>query len=766
MTVKPIQRSEIQGFSKGLVTDLNPLNSQIDTTYAEDNFELHKDGTRSRRLGLNKENNGNTFNTGLPLSYLQLSATGSFLWKSVAGEPSLEFFVFQLGEFLYFFELNAGASGETVYRGSLGLGVASSSQVKFSSVQGFLGIVTGSSNLFLVEYSIPNGTFTLSTFRLQIRDFFGIEETINANFEVDTQYRGPLNWQHYYNLYNQGWGIPRKPWEPVNGAPQDTVLLGSNYNTGGNSPSNSAKVWSGITTRPVSDTSRESYEAFDYRQYEAILGADNVPSKGFFIIDAFNRGSSRASQWVSHKNKYPVTGNLAGGFSPPEDATSGGPTSVATHAGRLFYSGCNGGVVNGDKRSPNYNNYVFFTQLIKNRQDFGKCYQEGDPTSRDSNDLVDTDGGYVVISDAINIHTMYSLGDKLFLVAENGVWTISGGSGYGFSATNYMVERLSSFGGVPGHSFVELGGTCFFWGYDGIYTIGKNQFGDYEVVNQSKKVIDRFYRNIDPGSLSYVQGFADKQRNQVRWIYTKGSLFTDAQTYELILDLNFQAFIPFTISKHTLNQAYVISGVQTGDFKINYISSDVVVGGDEVDAGVDEVGADDILQVATDANVKYLSVILVSGNLSLVFCEYNNVDFEDWEFTGTSVDAPAYMESNAFTGGDFSIKKQVPYLTMAFAETEKTLIGDDVIQASSCIGQFKWDFSHLERSNKWTREMQLYRKSRWFFGDSDIDNGFSLNIVKTKVRGIGKSFALRVRTEPKLECHIYGWNLSLTNNST
>lgn len=761
---KQVQRSEIQGFSKGLITDLNPLNSQLDTTVSESNFELLKDGTRSRRLGLDAEAGYTLFDTGQNFTSLQLSAVGSFLWKGVGGEPSTEFFVSQLGNVLRFFEIESGVQGQTQLRGTLTLPVANNANLSFASIQGFLGIVTGTPNVLLVEFNPATQLFKLSSYRIRIRDFFGIEETLNTRFENDKLYKGPLNWQHYYNLYNQGWAIPRKPWWPVNGALTDSVYLGSNSNPAARSPSNSDKVWTGMTQKPISDTSRESYEAFDYRQFEAVTGADSYVSRGFFIIDAFNRGSSRYEQWVNHRNKYPQTGGIIGGMNPPNDTTTGGPTSIAAHSGRLFYSGCRGGVITGDKRSPNYSNYVFFTQLVRSQQDFEKCYQEGDPTSRESNDLVDTDGGFITISDAINIHTMYSIADKLFLIAENGVWTVSGGSGYGFSATNYLVERVSNYGGIPGKSFVESNGVGFFWGYDGIYTITKSQLGDWTVDNITKKGIDKFYKAIDARAMTTSQGFEDKARNQVRWVYTEGELFGDGQTKELILDLNFQAFVPFSISRHPTNAAYLVTGVQVGDMSIRYLQGEVYAAEDEVIVQNDEVDASEILSVSQDSNVKYLAVFNTGGSLKLAFTEYRNIEFEDWEFTGSPVDAPAHMETNAFTGGDFAIKKQVPYLTMAFAETEKTLLGDFLLQPSSCIGQFMWDFSHMARSNKWTREMQLYRKSKWYYGDTDVDNGFSLNIVKTKVRGIGKSFSLRVRTEPLNDCHIYGWNISLTSN--
>lgn len=764
--VKPIQRSEIQGFSKGLVTDLNPLNGQIDTTVDERNFELHLDGTRSRRLGLDREVDGFTYTSGKSWNDLRLSATSTYLWEGAGGDPSNRFIVLQIGPTLYIFESGAGNSGETILRFSLDLGISWNAKVGFGHIEGYLGIVTGTPDIGLLSYDSDEGVFSYSTLRLKIRDQFGIQETITPLYEVDKSYRGQLNWQHYYNLYNQGWAIPRKDWSYGDPPAVDAVYLGANKQTPNNSPSNADVVWTGMDRKPVQETSLENFDAFHYRQFEAVTGSDTIAAKGFFIIDAFNRGSSRYEAWIMHKNKYPQTGNLVGGLNPPADVSTGGPTSVAAHAGRLFYSGCKGTVVQGDERSPNYNNYVFFTQLIKSRQEFGKCYQEGDPSSNASSDVLDTDGGFFTVSEAINIHTMYSMGDRLFLVAENGVWSVTGGSGYGFAATNYKVEKLSTYGGIPNRSFVEYGGNGYFWGWDGIYAVARNQYGDYTVENISRGVIDRFYIKLDDTARVTCQGFVDKARRQVRWVYTEGNLFVDAISHELVLDLKFNAFYPFTIAQHPLNTSFVLSGIQLGDFTTEYTEDIIVAGTDPVLVGSDQLITSVSQNVALDSNVRYFTATNIDGNLMLSICQYRDPLFRDWMFTGVPADAYAYMETNAFTGGDFAINKQLPYVTIAFADTEKSIdVEGNLSIESSCIGRFMWNFSNQVRSGKWSRPMQLYRKSRFYFGDVDISTGFAINITKTKVRGTGKAFALRVETEPLKDCHIFGWSMSLTGNT-
>lgn len=763
MSVKPIQRSEIQGFSKGLVTELNPIAGQIDTTVDESNFNLLSNGTRRRRLGLDIEEGGSMLPTGLDLSTLKSSATSSFLWEGAAGIAENKFVVVQLGNTIRFFK----SDYQTTLMGSLTLPFNISTKLAFGAIEGFLGVVAGTPNIGLVEYNSQAQSFQFSQFRVKIRDQFGIQETIDSRYETDKQFRGELNWQHYYNLFNQGWAVPRKPWlYGPDWAPVDAVELAINALLPAIVPSNSDVVWTGIARKPIAEDSLENIEAFHYAQYIAVTGSDTKAAKGHFLIDAFNRGGSRYDAWMQNKSKYPQTGNLAGSFNQLPDTTTGGPTSIASFAGRLFYSGCNGVVLEGDGRSPNYNNYVFFTQLIKSRLDFPKCYQEGDPTSRENTDIVDTDGGFFSVSEAINIHTMYAISDKLILIAENGVWAVTGGSGYGFAATNYKIDKLSTFGGIPNKSFVEHGGSGFFWGWNGIFNISKDQYGDLKVQNITKPIIESYY-NVIPNPSKYgVQGFVDKNREQIRWIYTEGSPFEGSITKELVLDLKFQAFYPYTFSQQANDLATVIGGIQLSDFGLGSQDSNVVIGNDLVAEDTEFVVVSSTTQLKVSSGVKYLVAYRTGGTIALLLAEYRDPLYRDWMFTGTPSDAPAFMTSNAFTGADFTISKQMPYVTMAFAETEKIVSNNIVTQESACVGRFMWNYANGAQSGKWSRSLQMYRKTRFFFADQYISTGFAVNLTKTKVRGIGKAFALRVDTEPAKDCHIYGWNISLTKNPT
>ena len=78
------------------------------------------------------------------------------------------------------------------------------------------------------------------------------------------------------------------------------------------------------------------------------------------------------------------------------------------------------------------------------------------------------------------------------------------------------------------------------------------------------------------------------------------------------------------------------------------------------------------IKTALDSTVAYLTVSSIGGVLNLRFTGYRNTDFEDWAFTGTPVDSPAFIQTNALTGGDFSVNKQSPLLGDGFRRNRES----------------------------------------------------------------------------------------------
>ena len=140
--------------------------------------------------------------------------------------------------------------------------------------------------------------------------------------------------------------------------------------------------------------------------------------------------------------------------------------------------------------------------------------------------------------------------------------------------------------------------------------------------------------------------------------------------------------------------------------------------------------------------------------------------FRDWyAYNGSGVDAPAHFLTGETTGGDMAVKKQIPYLTMMFKEAFDNRAGTNPEWDNSCIVRVQWDFADLATANRWSNQMQTFRRRRMFNQSDNTDsNGFEMVITKNKLRGSGRAFCMYMETEPYKDCHIIGWNLTGTAN--
>lgn len=561
--------------------------------------------------------------------------------------------------------------------------------------------------------------------------------------------------KQYYNLQNQSWGIPRKD---KDGNLIDPIQL---YFTDLEKfPSNEEVIWTGLQFQPVVG-SDPPYERVFTNLYEDALGSNLKAAKGYYIIDLLRRGQSRTEAFAANYVKYPQL-NLYPTLDTVADYTTGGPKIITSFAGRVFYCGFEGSVVNGDIRSPSLNNSLVFSQLVKNKKDIVKCYQEGDPTSREGSDLVDTDGGIIKLDGAQNIKALLNLGASLAIFAANGVWVLSGGSDYGFTATNYKVDKITSFGCTSQDSVVEAGGKAYYWSNDGIFVMGKNQFGDYEVSSLTETTIQTFYQNIPAASKERTSGVYDGSDKKIRWIYQLNDrFFSTSEQYELIFNLVTGAFTKNRIYNSLTNDKEVFGLFYSNRIVPTSTLQEVVVGSEDVYVGTDPVLSDFGSDGVADQFTRYLVISKSGTTYSYSFALYNNTSFKDWN----EVDATAFILTGSATTGDSSIKKQVPYLTLHMYRTDTINSGTGLLEnESSCLFRTQWNWSLSELSNKWSNQQQAYRLNPRIFSDTNIDNGFKMVTTRNKVRGIGRAFAVRFDTEEGKDCQIVGWNMAVNGN--
>jgi len=761
---KPSVRAEVNNFVQGLITEASPLNFPPNASLDEENFELNRNGTRDRRLGMGYEPGFILRPAPIPGIEVPDAKFNTYKWENVGGVSTNELLVVQSERFLTFFDLNEDSLSGATPVGNIELtSFPIATRYSFTSAEGTLVVAAGVGTVALVTY---DGTaFSVEYIVLKVRDVWGVEETTIPQYETDVAYRGAYSDQHYYNLQNQSWGIPRP--DAASGTVYDPSYDFYHSLPGFNYPSNSEVVWTALQFQPVS--AGTSTERIYQNLWNDARGSTIVAPKGYYVIDLLKRGSSRMAEYVNNKAKYPQI--AVASVMLPQDSTSGGAKVVSEFAGRVWYSGFSGEVTDGDKRSPILSNFIAFSQLVKSKTDFAKCYQYGDPTSRENNDVVDTDGGFLRVSGAKEIISMINLESHMIVIASNGVWTITGGNDYGFSATNYKVTKISSFGGLSDSTVVIEGGRAFFWSEDGIYVIAKDQFGNFGVSNITQTTIQTLYENIDTVVKLEATGEYDPINKKIRWLYKSGTKFgDDSVTKELILDTVLNVFYQNKINKLSNNSVEVMGLFASTPFKRGEVFNPVYVESDQVFSAAEAVGITETIRSSGIQSMRYFVVYMENGIAYFTFSYYNNAEFLDWEETdGVGVDAKAYLLSGQQTTGDSAISKQIPYLIMYFTRTEEGVTSGFVPdKQSGCLMRCQWDFSNTINSKKWTPLVQVYRyrRAQYITGlDDDYDNGFELVVSKSKVRGRGKAFSLYLETEPRKDCRITGWSISLNGNT-
>ena len=757
---KPSKRAEVNNFIQGLITEASPLNYPANASLDEENFELNRNGTRNRRLGMDYEPSYALRDTAIPASSIPLAKFATYKWMNVAGIITREYLVVQTEQVLQFFDLNVVSISGTGYLGTLTLSsFPANTRYSFTAIEGNLIVAAGVDTVAQVSY---NGTvFSVEYRSLLVRDIWGIQVTGTPNYETDLAYRGAPDTTHYYNLQNQSWGIPRKD---STGVLVDPIL--KYYTDLSAYPSNSEMVWAGLQFQPV--LAGVTFERMYTNLYDEVLGANVTAPKGYFVIDLLKRGASRAAEFTLNATRYPTLAIST--ITLPTDVTAGGARVVTEFAGRAWYGGFNGDVTDGDSRSPNLSNYIVFSRLIRNKNDFNKCYQEGDPTSRDSADLVDTDGGFIRLGGAKNVIAMLNLETHLIVICDNGVWTVTGGSEYGFTPTNYKVSKISAYGGISASSVVVEGGRAFYWSDSGVYVIGKEETGIFGVKNASQTTIQTLYESIPAISKLECTGVYDVVGKKIKWLYNTGARFSNTSvTKELVFDTVINAFYQNKIGRLVNNSIEVLSLFPSTPF--NRITEDtpIIVGTDAVLSVADSVVIPVEVITSSIQSIRYLAIQIVNGVSKLTFSYYNNPSFIDWySVDNAGVDAKAYLLTGDQTVGDSAIAKQTPYLIMFFKRTEDGVTPELIPDhQSGCLMRFQWDFANTINSKKWSVLQQVYRYRRALYitgVDDPYDNGFKIVSSKSKIRGRGKAFSLYLETEPLKDCYIHGWSISVNGN--
>lgn len=696
-------------FVAGLNTEAGFLTFPPNTWLEGDNMIPQVDGSVKRRLKIDYES---LFQFGPTMTPNQKDtfAFVVYRWEAVGGDGNLSFFVVQDGRFVRFYNLvdpsitpnrKSFSIDLDTYKSSTTPNTIGISPIQCSSGNGKLLICSEDTEPILVTYNASSDTITVTEQNLEVRDFVGLDDGLAVDENPATR-----SVNHEYNLKNQGW---------------DTTKITAYQASQTTYPSN-AQIW--FQGKNATD---DFTPALLVKQF---FGSSEAP-KGRFLLEVFNRDRT----------------SVSGVATIPVEIEAFRPRSVAFFAGRAWYAGI---------PSKTIGSWVLFSQVVTGDDKYAKCYQAADTTSEFTPDLVDSDGGVIPIPEAGSVVKLVPLASSLFVFAENGVWKISGGTG-GFAATDYNVDKITSFGAISPSAIVEIEEAIAYWSNGGIFILARDQVSaEFTTKSLSNDTVQTLYASIPNENKRYAQGIYNPETGEVMWLF-KSTPNTDLSVGRfikdrfLILDTRLKAFYTHTIASLAGDSPVIVSG----GLAVNQENSG------NVEARIE----------------KFLTVGVTSGQFALTFSDFEAIQdtsnkFKDWfsvDLVGIETTPLPFITTGYKLAGEGSKEFQTPRIITHMKRTETGF--DSSLEAkntSGCLMQARWQWSNNELANRWSTSEQIYRHRRGYIptGVSDIyDDGFPVVTANSKARGKGMALHIKYACESGKDCQLIGWSILYNVNT-
>ena len=698
-------------FSKGLITEATGLNFPENAVTETLNCVYEPKGISRRRLGIDYEDSFQVHAIA-DLYTTNGGAYSEFVWNTVNNDGSLSFLVQQVGDTVRFFEVGNGALTDNLetfeinlitYKTTATASDVYQNQCSFASGAGYLIITHPFVSPLFVEYSFSGNTITTTAITIEVRDFDGVDDSL----DVDERPTPTLTDAHEYNLLNQGWGVTVRADTGVAVALDYWDAQRTDF------PSNADVWWL------FKDTAEELNSSWIDR---FVRGTTQAP-KGYFIYDAFD-----------------VDRNTMTGLTGLAERSSGEarPSVTAFFSGRAWYSGV---------KSTGYNSEIWFSKIIESPKDFGKCYQNNDPTNEDLFELLDSDGGVIKIPEADVIVALKPAGTALLVFATNGVWAIYGANDSGFKATEFTVSKITTIGAVGEKNIVLVDKSAIWWNYSGIYSIEPGDFqGTFKVNDISKTTIQEEYSTIISANIPFVKGAFNEIEKIVRWIVRSEAIvaYVDNFKYDLeySLDVTSGAFSKFQFD-NTLSP--LVSGIFVIEGDEVEVEHELVTNNAGVNVTVSS-GNSVFVEVSTVTNrglsFRYLTTgpIGTSAAEGLTYSHLKDTAYVDWAaFDSAGISFESYFITGYRVRGQGILKQQNNYISIQCLQKDN----------SSVFIQGVWDYARSASTKRWSIAQQAYIERD--------DNDYTFR--RLKIRGQGSSLQLKFYSEEGKPFFITGWSM-------
>lgn len=676
-------------FTRGLITEATAMAFPENAVVEIDNCVISTRGVVTRRYGMDYENNFTV--TATSTITANTGAYQEYEWTAVANNGSLSFIVQQLANKIVFFQVDA-TTGISDNKKAFEIDLLTykvaawtnanvyETPCSFTSGAGFLYITNAFCEPLSIEYDFDTDSITTTPIVVKIRDIGGVDDGLDPDERPST-----LSANHNYNLLNQGWGTITAVTTTTWGDPIPALDYWENARA--DYPSNAEQFW--VYRNTTSDLAVE--------RVDEIAVGNSLAPKGYYIFNAFD---------VDRDSIVATVENAT---------TDSRPNSVAFYAGRVWYSGVS---------DSQYSSRLYFSRIVTSKQDVGLCYQKNDPTAENSFEILDDDGGVIVIAEAGVIKQVISSNNSLLVFANNGVWSVSGSDNTPFSPTNYSVTRISDIGTVGVLPSCSVEGFPVWITNEGIYTIAISEVSrSPSVVGVTKDTIQSLFDAIPKDNLPFIKGVYNSVERRVLWLYRSTVATTVAEYYQydkvLIFDKTSNAFYQHTL---VTSLAPKVSGV-------------VVVDGIN-----DEGRKSTVFKFVTTGAIGSAGV---SGITFSQMTDDNHLDWVSYNTTGSPY--TSYFITGYRVRGELLKKFQSNYLMVLTADEPD----------GSCLVQGLWDYTNTTSNGRYTTSQEVYRP----------DSTYNYHRCKLKIRGNGYSLQFKFRSNGNAPFQIIGWATFETANN-
>ena len=691
-------------FKGGYITEATGLNFPPDACVEVENVVFTENGEVERRLGFGYESN---------YAETTLDSTGvhinGYTWNNVGNDGQTSFRVVQIGDTLHFWATtitpavsqnkNSTTIDLSTYETDSANNPVENNICQFTATNKYLVVTHSYMEPIYITYNPETDAFSATQITVEIRDFMGVDDSLDID-ERPTATVGTMTTAHKYNLFNQGWYF------------NSNAALTA-WDTARTDLPSSADVWWYY---------KDSSDAFD-----ASTVADYDPGftpapKGHYILNVHNEDRDTAS-----------------GLSGIDDVTTGvrRVSTCAFFSGRVFYAGLN---------ASGYSSKIYFSQVIENFNQIGRCYQKNDPTSELASALGPADGGVIHIYECENIIKMLPMQGALLVFATNGVWSITGSDAVGFTASDYTVSKVTSIPALAPSSFVVVENQPMWWNEEGIYVMSPNDQGILDAQSLTDRSIRTYFLSIPTRNKLFTKAAYDASRKEVKWLFRYADSGDAQETdylFDSVLTLNLLtgSFNKWTtgIDNVFLQDLFVLN-TQGGPQTFNQL---VEADGDTIQ---DSSGNNVVISSLSSTVVRPVFKYMVGDGTNVTYAETNNDDYLDWyEFDNTGEDF-----TSTFTTG-----YRLDAESMKYFQSNYVFIFLEELENSSCFMRGVWDWTTSGSESKWSSSQQIY--------NTRYPNR-AVRFRRLKVRGKGRALQLQFTSETGKPFRIVGWSIWETAN--